>query len=133
MRDTVLQFENIIINLKRPILEATEKVKNNDAGQNLQAVLDPLKARMSEIHSILIGILEGKPPESTSGIKKILEKYGILSDLQENPELKESLIRSANIMLKEYPYTPGGKHIHKLQSTHTPSDPNIVPNNEPTV
>jgi hypothetical protein len=134
MTDTVSRFENIITAFKKPILDATDKgMKKNNSVQNVQNVLEPVGERMSEIHAILISILNGTPSESAGEVKMILDKEGILSDLQENPDLKPALIGSANLLLKEYPYTRMEDHAHALHSTRTSSVSNIVPNNESTL
>jgi hypothetical protein len=134
MTDTVSRFEYIITALKKPILDATDKIMTNtDASQDVQKILDPVGARMSEIHRILMSILNNTPLETSHGIKDILERGNILSDLHANPDLKGHLINSANLLLKEYPYTRDQNHAHTLESTHTSSVYNIVPNNESSV
>jgi hypothetical protein len=132
--DTVSRFEDIITALKKPILDATDNaMTSSDSAQNVESVLEPVGERMSEIYAILVSILQGAPSESAGDIKTLLDQKGILSDLQGNPALKQSLIESANLLLKEYPYTRREDHAHTLQATRTASVSNIVPNNDITL
>ena len=125
------------MDLKEPYLEQTDRKLrgDEDTSQNVENVLQGVERKLSELYttikSIILngGTVPPRSPLTTNTIFQVFEREGVFTALQKDPSLKESMLNSLNVSLKEYPYTRSKKHIHTLHNLDTPShQTEIIPN-----
>jgi len=129
------------MDMKEPYLEQTDtKLKGDeDTSQNIESVLQGVERKLSELYDTIKRILMNGgtvPPGSpltTNTVFQVFQREGVFTALQKNPALRDSMMNSLNVFLKEYPYTRSKKHIHTLQALDTPShQTEVIPNTEDT-
>lgn len=124
---TVTKFEETLNELKKPYLNATEvdpSVEDSDsnAGQDISLLIDIEKA-LDGLHGGVKELIDGNGKIQEGGsldkhsLYQLFERKGIFTALKENPALKDMLLRSLHLILKEYPFTRSIKHIYKVQGT----------------
>jgi len=135
--EVVKNFEQIVNELKKPFLNATSVSTNAEGGdedQDVESVLKSVEGRLDGLHSGIKGIIDANGEAQKGGnnldshsLYQIFERKNIFSALKANPELKEILLRSLHLLLKEYPFTRSVSHVRELKDT--PSYPiEIIPN-----
>ena len=126
------------MDLKEPYLEQTDmKLRGDkeDTSQNVENVLRGVEQKLAQLYdtikSILLngGTVPPGSPLTTNTVFQVFEREGVFTALQKDPSLREAMLNSLNVSLKEYPYTRSKKHIHTLQRLHTPShQTEVIPN-----
>lgn len=135
--EVVKNFEDTVNELKKPFLNATSVSTNAEGGdeeQDVEGVLKTVEGRLDSLHSSIKGIIDANGDAQAGGnsldthsLHRIFERKNIFSALKANPELKEALLRSLHLLLKEYPFTRSVSHVRQLKDT--PSYPvEIIPN-----
>lgn len=144
MTDHINAFENVIMDLKAPLLDATDVPLNSQRGgdssknsvQDIEKVFKEIGTRMDELYSSIKSIIEnqGVPqgsPLNINTLNQVFLQKGInIGELSKDRETKEKLLNSLNILLKEYPLTRSRKHILELKVSHTEAPKIIIPNKE---
>lgn len=129
------------MDLKEPYLEQTDrKLKGDeDTSQNIESVLQGVERKLSELYETIKRILmnggtvPAGSPLTTNTVFQVFQREGVFTALQKNPALRDSMMNSLNVFLKEYPYTRSKKHIHTLRNLDTPShQTEVIPNTEDT-
>lgn len=132
----ILLFENTIIKLKAPLLDATDMETGDNSNQNVDKVLNEISSRMDELYTSIKSIIENngvKPdsPINTNTINQVFLQANVnIGEMASNPALKEELITSLNLLLKEYPLTRSREHVIELKVQDTNSSNIIIPNIE---
>ena len=125
--EVVQKFEETLNQLKEPYLNATEPdptVKDSDpnAGQDM-SVLTHMEKQLDDLHGGVKELIDNNGVVQAGGgldkhsLYQLFERKGIFTALKNNPQLKDVLLRSLHLILKEYPFTRSIKHIHKIQGT----------------
>lgn len=137
--EIVAQFEEIVGELKKPFLNATE-VSTMDGGSEEAnseqdvSILPEIERRLDTLCGAIRQLIHsnGSVQENNNldmqSLYDLFERKGIFTALKSNPGLKERYLESANTILKQYPFTRNIKHVRKLKGT--PSYREIIPNNE---
>ena len=134
--NTILQFENTIIKLKAPLLDATDMETGDNSNQNVDKVINEILSRMDEIYVSIKSIIDNKgvkpdSPLNTNTINQVFLQANVnIGEMAGNPILKEELMTSLNLLLKEYPLTRSREHVIELKVQHTNSSNIIIPNIE---
>ncbi len=140
--DVVRNFENALENIKAPYLKSPEQRKDSKNGnQDVEAGLNAILQRMNELYQIVKPVIDnnGHIPSGASlevrTIYQLFEQHGrVFTELQKNPALKERLLNSLNIFIKEYPLTGNITHAHTLKKSAVVAAPlQLVPNTEDAV
>ena len=132
----ILIFENTIMNLKAPLLDATDKKTADNSNQNIDKVLHEVSSRMDELYVSIKSIIDNmgvKPdsPINTNTLNQVFLHSSVnIGEIAANRELKEELITSLNLLLKEYPLTRSREHVIELKANDTVSSNIIIPNIE---
>jgi hypothetical protein len=132
----ILLFENTIIKLKAPLLDATDMETGDNSNQNVDKVLNEISSRMDELYTSIKSIIDNngvKPdsPINTNTINQVFLQANVnIGEMASNPALKEELITSLNLLLKEYPLTRSREHVIELKVQDTNSSNIIIPNIE---
>ena len=127
MEEVVKNFEETLNRLKEPYLKATEpgpSVENVDpnAGQDM-SVLKEVEEQLDKLHGGVKELIDNNGEVQAGGsldkhsLYQLFERKGIFTELKKNPSLKENLLQSLHIILKEYPFTRSIQHIHKVRGT----------------
>jgi len=144
MDEHVNRFENVIMELKAPLLDATDTPINSQTGgepskntaQDIEQVFNEVGSRMDELYTSVKSIIDnhGVPagaPLNTNTLNQVFLQNGVnLGELCKDREMKEKFLNSLNILLKEYPLTRSRKHIIELKVSHTEAPKIIIPNKE---
>ena len=134
--NTILKFENTIMKLKAPLLDATDMETGDNSNQNVDKVLNEILSRMDEIYASIKSIIENKgvkpdSPLNTNTINQVFLQANVnIGEMASNPALKEELMTSLNLLLKEYPLTRSREHVIELKVQDTNSSNIIIPNIE---
>jgi hypothetical protein len=125
--EVVRKFEETLNLLKEPYLKATEpdpSVENVDpnAGQDM-SVLKDVEEQLDKLHGGVKELIDNNGDVQAGGsldkhaLYQLFERKGVFTELKKDPSLKELLLQSLHIILKEYPFTRSIKHIHKVRGT----------------
>ena len=134
--NTILKFENTIMKLKAPLLDATDMETGDNSNQNVDKVINEILSRMDEIYVSIKSIIDNKgvkpdSPLNTNTINQVFLQANVnIGEMAGNPILKEELMTSLNLLLKEYPLTRSREHVIELKVQHTNSSNIIIPNIE---
>jgi len=122
--DLVKSFESTVNELKTPFLNATSVKSGGVEEQDVEGVLTGVENNLDNLHGAIKGlIIDGEQEGGGKGgldkhaLYQIFERKNIISALKRHPELKERLLRSLHILLKEYPFTRSVQHTHALAGT----------------
>jgi hypothetical protein len=125
--EVVKNFEAAVNELKEPFLNATSVSSGGDKEQDVAEVLSGVEQNLDNLHGAIHGLIEEQSGQSGhvkvgGGLDKhslyqIFDRKNIFTALKRNPELKERLLRSLHILLKEYPFTRSLEHVHVLRGT----------------
>jgi len=124
--EIVNNFEDAVNELKTPFLNATSVESGGDEEQDVKGVLTQVEVNLDNLHAGIKGLIEehgGKQGVQAGGgldkhsLYQIFERKNIFSELKKRPELKEELLRSLHLLLKEYPFTRCAAHIRSLKGT----------------
>ena len=141
---SVLAFENVVMRLKSPLLDATDvqlgganaNVNINTKQQDIENILNKLTSRIDELYAEIKNLIDNNGIQTGDSLKKntinqIFLQNGVnISELTKDPQMKERLMTSLNVLLKEYPLTRGRKHVIELLATKTEAPKIIIPNTE---
>jgi hypothetical protein len=122
---TIQKFEETLGDLKKPLLNATEPDPTNEDPDEEQdmSVLTNVEEQLDSLHGGVKELIENKGVVQAGGgldkhaLYELFERKGVFTALKNNPELKPQLLRSLDLILKEYPFTRSVKHIHKIRGT----------------
>ena len=134
--NTILQFENTIMKLKAPLLDATDMETGDNSNQNVDKVLNEILSRMDELYISIKNIIDNNGVKSDSSINTntinqvFLQANVNIGEMAAVPALKEELMTSLNLLLKEYPLTRSREHVIELKVQDTNSSNIIIPNIE---
>ena len=137
--EIVGQFEEIVGELKKPFLNATEVSAMEGGSEEAESeqdvsILPEIERRLDTLCGAIRQLVNsnGAVAENNNldmqSLYDLFERKGIFTALKKNPGLKERYLESANTILKQYPFTRNIKHVRKLKGT--PSYREIIPNNE---
>jgi hypothetical protein len=139
----VMAFENVIMRLKSPLLDATDvrlggtnTNTNTNTQQDIEGILNKLTARIDELYAEIKNLIENKGVKAgdslkTNTLNQVFLQNGVnLSELCKDPQMKDRLLTSLNVLLKEYPLTRGRNHVFELLATKTEAPKEIIPNTE---
>ena len=124
--ETVKNFEKAVNELKEPFLNATSVASGGDEEQDVAGVLTGVENNLDKLHGAIGSIIEEQSQEGSvkvgGGLDKhslyqIFDRQNIFAALKRNPGLKERLLQSLHILLKEYPFTRSLQHVHVLKGT----------------
>jgi len=128
------KFEQTLSELKAPLLDKTDEAMNGNDNQDIDDVLHTVGGRLDELHNTIKGIIENNGQLQAGGtlnvntVFQLLEQRGICSALRANPALKEPMMTSLRLYLKEYPFTRSRAHVQRLHTQQVPSQMKIIPN-----
>jgi len=136
--EMVKKFENVLIELKKPYLDRTDKIGDDNTDyniQNLTEVTTKIQSIMSKMYTIIIGIIKNggrviqNAPLDSYTLYQAFQKDNIFTELQNNPDLKEPFESSLKVFLIDYPSTRTVKHTYTLKK-HGIIPDNTIPVND---
>jgi hypothetical protein len=127
--EVVERFENIVNELKEPILKSTSvgvEHANNDSQQDLGEAIEGIERLLDDLYASIKkmiltrcgegGVTGGKTKLDEDALEQIFERKNILSALKKNPgELKDPLLDKLHLLLKEYPFSPKVEFVDRLK------------------
>lgn len=136
-----MAFENVIMRLKAPLLDATDvqlgaTSNANTSTQDIENIISKLTSRIDELYSEIKNLIDNNGVKAGDSLKnntlnQVFLQNGInLSELCKDPQKKDRLMTSLNLLLKEYPLTRSREHVIELAATKTDAPKNMIPNIE---
>jgi len=142
MEDVIRNFENTLESIKAPYLKSPEQRKDSkNVNQDVEAGLNAILERMDSLYKIIRQIIDnngnipsGAPLEVRTYYQLFEQNGKVFTALQKDPALKERLLNSLNVFVKEYPLTGNIIHAHTLKKSAVVAAPlQVVPNVEGAV
>ena len=133
-------FENTLSDMKAPYLTSPEQEDASNEDQDVEDGLNKILRRMDELYAVVKQLIDNNgqipagAPLNARTIYQLFERQGgVFTALQKNPALKERMLNSLHIYLKEYPLTHSARHAHTLKKSGVASHQSeVVPNTEDT-
>jgi hypothetical protein len=136
----VMAFENVVMRLKAPLLDATDVqlggANTNANSQDIEIIVNKLTSRIDELYAEIKNLIDNKGVKAgdslkTNTLNQVFLQNGVnLSELCKDPQMKDRLLTSLNVLLKEYPLTRGRNHVIELLATKTETPKGVIPNTE---
>lgn len=140
--NSILRFENIVMSLKAPLLDATDthmsgaKENTINNSQDVEKVILELESRIDELYRSIKSLIEKngvQPGDSldTNTLNQVFLQSGVnIGELCKQQNVKEELLRRLTVLLKEYTFTRSREHVLELNVQNTEAPNMIVPNTE---
>lgn len=136
----ITNFENTLSDMKAPYLTSPEQAGGGEknGNQDVEKVLSGILQRIDELYFIVKQLIDNNgqipagAPLHVRTIYQLFEQEGnVFTSMQKNPALKERLLNSLHIILKEYPLTCSARHVHTLKKHAVNShQAEVIPNTE---